>query len=340
MAYALSKAEAVCKEIQVRENIKKNQAAFSANDQTSPWRDNLLSPNAVMGGVRNMEKPVVLYKAASKRVTLYSRDTYALELNGVGEFGAYYLSKHIFNLSFLHDPFFRRSNPTKKRQSIEVLYQLGNYHQHTSETGAVGLFPRPTLILTDQITFADHGWLFLQQLIHDLTNDLEISLPDCSKHAKDGWFVPLPPFPGHKKPFPGAEFVTAMYDQLRDTGYLEEIEEAGEKTYRHAQSPPVIESSSTFNDDWRFQYGRVTPASQIKSELEWHVQTMQKDVVLHVNSFEYYGPLTMFCYGCGDHMQYRRENLDGIDWYDLHRPDPRSALRQTTSFCDNCQEGE
>lgn len=131
-----------------------------------------------------------------------------------------------------------------------------------------------------------------------------------------------------------------MYDQLRDTGYLEEIEEAGEKTYRHAQSPPVIESSSTFNDDWRFQYGRVTPASQIKSELEWHVQTMQKDVVLHVNSFEYYGPLTMFCYGCGDHMQYRRENLDGIDWYDLHRPDPRSALRQTTSFCDNCQEGE
>ena len=114
MAYALSKAEAVCKEIQVRENIKKNQAAFSANDQTSPWRDNLLSPNAVMGGVRNMEKPVVLYKAASKRVTLYSRDTYALELNGVGEFGAYYLSKHIFNLSFLHDPFFRRSNPTKK----------------------------------------------------------------------------------------------------------------------------------------------------------------------------------------------------------------------------------
>jgi len=82
----------------------KNEWQRKRNDS---WKERLLTPQAIVGGVRGMHSPHLLYKAPMKRVNKFSKEIYAVELSGVNNLGQYYLSKHLFNTSFLCDPFLK-----------------------------------------------------------------------------------------------------------------------------------------------------------------------------------------------------------------------------------------
>lgn len=108
-------------------NEATNIRLFSKPKSNPTWKTEMLSPQAVMGGVRSMLKPCLLYRAPMKQVSKFGKETYALEITGTNHLGDYYLSKHLFNISFPHDPYLR-SEPNKlvNRSSLEAVYQLGN----------------------------------------------------------------------------------------------------------------------------------------------------------------------------------------------------------------------
>ena len=181
---------------------------------TKGWKNQLLSPQAVMGGLRALSEPVIWYKAAMKRVTKFGKEIYALETNAINHLGAYHLSKHLFNLSFLHDPYLRESK-SHERGSIEVVYQLANFHRMDSRQAYDGLFLRPMTIACDSGTRSSHSWQTLQASIEPLIADVEISIPDTASNSPEaGWFYPLLPYPGHRQPFPDRSFLTSNYKQL------------------------------------------------------------------------------------------------------------------------------
>ena len=125
-------------------NKTRNWRLFDDASKAKNWKTDLLYPQAVMGGYRSLADPLILYKASQKRVLKYSRETHALEMTGINHLGAYHLSKHLFNLSFLHDPYLHEIS--KVRSRIEVIYQLGNYHLNDKGNISEGLFLRPMVI--------------------------------------------------------------------------------------------------------------------------------------------------------------------------------------------------
>jgi len=84
-------------------NMGKNHRLFlhEKQERSDSWKEKLLTPQSIMGGVHSMHSPRLLYKAPLKRVNKYSKEIFALELSGVNHLGEYYLSKHLFNASFL-----------------------------------------------------------------------------------------------------------------------------------------------------------------------------------------------------------------------------------------------
>lgn len=204
-----------------QKNRNKNLLLF---DKTEPeWKSQLLSPQAVVGGIRSMVKPCLLYRAPSKRITKYGKDTYALEMTGVNHLGNYYLSKHLFNLSFLHDPFLRQERHRQvNRSSIEVAYQVGNYWNLERGVTQCGLFLRPITVMCDRGTLEQHGWYSLQTAIEPLVEDIDISLAAVDhEEAARGYFSELLPNWGRKKPSPDTTFVLSIYQQLEAASYLE-----------------------------------------------------------------------------------------------------------------------
>ena len=162
-----------------------------------------------------------------KRVTKFGKEIYALETNAINHLGAYHLSKHLFNLSFLHDPNLRESK-SHERGSIEVVYQLANFHRMDSRQAYDGLFLHPMTIACDSGTRSSHSWQTLQASIEPLIADVEISIPDTASNSPEaGWFYPLLPYPGHRQPFPDRSFLTSNYEQLDASAKLKKKRPSG-----------------------------------------------------------------------------------------------------------------
>lgn len=311
------------------------------------WKGRFTDSQAVVGGLRGTQQPVILYKAPCKRVTSYAKEIFSLETGGVNRLGNYFLSKHLFNLSFLQDPFLQR-NDGSSQVSLETIYQLGNYHRLHRE----GLFLQPLLICTSSTLLEQYGWETLQGVIDDLTNDVEISLPrKLLRHGNDedeGWFYPLLPPSGRRPPFPDVSFVQDVFDQLVKNGYLEKaIEPCGETRYR-IKTNQADGNSVSPTDDWNFGFGRNTRLSEWKTENSFFLEVILKDIVLQKNSSNYFGPLKIFCYGCGRPTFYQPhpytplEDVMELNWYDLNLEDPRSEMVKSDEhqFCHTCEQGE
>ena len=155
-----------------------------------------------------------------------TKEIYALELSGVNHLGEYYLSKHLFNISFLHDPYLKTlPHRVESRSTIEVVYQLGNYRLQDGIDHS-GLFLRCMLVTRDRGTQEFHGWNYLQTVIEPLVADVEISLPDVGyEEAKKGYSYPLLPPVGQRKPYTDVKFVDSIYNQLESSGFLEKKQE-------------------------------------------------------------------------------------------------------------------
>ena len=325
---------------------KRNEFLFQTSDRLA-WKQKFTATSTVRGGARGLTDPVVLYKAATKRVTAYSKEIYALEQTGVNRLGTYYLSKHLFNLSFTHDPYLKEPVPLKSRQSIEVLYQLGNFHRDIRGGECSGLFLRPLTIMTDKKTFSTHGWTILQRDIAGLIADLEISLPVETDTLKDdGWFYALYPFPGTQRPFVETSFVQNLFDELTVSGYLrKQHHPPDDPIYKVTTDPPKTEN--VFNDDWVFLFGRNTKTSETEAETKHFSQALLRDVIIQQNSSLYYGPLLMYCHGCGCEVVFgastetMEERFD-LRWYDLGSADPRtvSTAQGSHTLCYGCESGE
>ena len=329
-------------------NQTRNWRLFSQSEKAKNWKNDLLYPQAVMGGYRSLSKPSILYKSAQKRVMKYSRETYALEMTGTNHLGTYHLSKHLFNLSFLKDPYLRDD----QKSSIEVVYQLANYRLDEHLSASEGLFLRPMVIACDD-TKKNHSWLELQNAIRPFTDDVEISLP--FQHADDRedehWFYPLVPLADSTRAGVDPSFVTNVYSHLTRAGFLQRKEDpGGESRYRVLGVLPTVDETFTYPDDWRFGYGRHTGAteSEYQQSNELFLEVIHKDIVLHQNSSKYYGPLKMHCYGCGnktfvtDATRPLEDRL-GIEWYDLGLIDPRTrilAQEEKSILCELCEGGE
>ena len=330
-------------------NQTRNWRLFSQSEKARSWKTDLLYPQAVMGGYRSMAKPNILYKSVQKRVMKYSRDTYALEMTGVNHLGVYFLSKHLFNLSFLKDPYLR----DEPKSSIEVVYQLANYHLEEGDTISEGLFLRPSVVVCDDDTKRNHNWLELQNNIRHLTDDVEISLPFVHENDKEGehWFYPLIPLATNSRAAIDPSFISNIYTHLTNASFLERKEDpAGESRYRVLSNQPTIDETFTFPDDWHFAYGRHAgdPESAYQESNKIFLEVINKDVVLHQNSRQYYGPLKMHCYGCGNKTfvtanDTSHEDRLGMEWYSLEAVDPRTQLlinEQKTILCELCEGGE
>lgn len=330
-------------------NQTRNWRLFSQSEKAKNWKTDLLYPQAVVGGYRSMAKPHILYKSAQKRVMKYSRETYALEMTGVNHLGVYHLSKHLFNLSFLKDPYLR----DEQRSSIEVVYQLANYHLVKPEDTDEGLFLRPMVVVCDDDTKRNHPWSELQKAIRPLTDDVEISLP--FRHGDDKedehWFYPLVPLANSTKAYVDPSFVTNVYSHLVNAQFLQRKEDPGnESRYRIRGSLPIADETFTFPDDWRFGYGRHTGHvdTDYSQSNEIFSEVINKDIVLHQNSSKYYGPLKMHCYGCGNKTFVRDDNTLpedrlGMEWYDLDLTDPRTRIlveEKKNILCELCEGGE
>lgn len=227
-------------------NQGKNHRTFMPDSKRKEWKNDILTPQAIMGGVRGLKQPCLLYKAPLKQVTKYSKEIYALELSGVNHLGEYYLSKHLFNISFLHDAYLK-SLPARlaSRSTIEVVYQLGNYHCLQDGIDHSGLFLRCMVMTCDRASQEYHGWSNLQTAIEPVIADVEISLPDVDyEEAKKGYFYPLLPPAGQRRPHPDARFVDSIYRQLEASGYLEKKQEAdGSCKYRISKDGPPVEKN-------------------------------------------------------------------------------------------------
>ena len=259
---------------------KRNEFLFQTSDRLA-WKQKFTATSTVRGGARGLTDPVVLYKAATKRVTAYSKEIYALEQTGVNRLGTYYLSKHLFNLSFTHDPYLKEPVPLKSRQSIEVLYQLGNFHR-------------------------------------------DIRGGECS----------------------GLSFVQNLFDELTVSGYLrKQHHPPDDPIYKVTTDPPKTEN--VFNDDWVFLFGRNTKTSETEAETKHFSQALLRDVIIQQNSSLYYGPLLMYCHGCGCEVVFgastetMEERFD-LRWYDLDSADPRtvSTAQGSHTLCYGCESGE
>ena len=335
-------------------NQGKNHRTFVPDGKRREWKNKILTPQAIMGGVRGLDLPCVLYKAPVKRVNKYSKEIYALELSGVNHLGEYYLSKHLFNISFLRDPYLKTlPSRVASRSTIEVVYQLGNYHRLQDGIDHSGLFLHCMLVTCDRGTQEFHGWNHLQTVIEPLVADVEISLPDVDyEEAKKGYFYPLLPPAGQRKPYADAKFVDSIYYQLESSGFLEKKQEDdGGHKYRVSAGGPPVEKTPEFTDDWLFEYGRNVRTSQHREEDLIFIDCIKRDIVLHKNSDFYFGPLEMYCYGCGQLKQlsshfHDPESGTEMEWYDLTLDDPRSEKMEAVDpfFCVNCEaellEGE
>ena len=262
--------------------------------------------------------------------------------------GEYYLSKHLFNISFLHDPYLK-SLPARlaSRSTIEVVYQLGNYHRLQDGIDHSGLFLRCMVVTCDRASQEYHGWSNLQTAIEPVIADVEISLPDVDYgEAKKGYFYPLLPPTGQHRPYPDAKFVDSIYRQLEASGYLKkQQEEDSSFKYRISKDGPPVEKTSEFPDDWLFEYGRNTKTSEHHEEDPTFLDAIKRDIVIHKNSHFYFGPLEMYCYGCGKLAQLSAPYEDPeyskeMKWYDLTLDDPRAEKMEDTDpfFCTNCEE--
>lgn len=332
----------------------KNWENFTKNtDGYQMWKTNLLSPQAVLGGIRMQTNQAVLYKSSTKRVTNYSKGSYrAQEHSGVNHLGHYFLSKHLFNLSFLRDPY---DKTPSKRQSIEVVYQLGNYARREDGDYHCGLFLRPLLVTTNATTLDFHGWRTMQSTISSLVEDVDLSLPDHTiSTPKTGYFFPLIPVVGHQQPYPDGSFIRAIYDQLVAVRYLIEAPSTStiptlDVSYCISQrDPPAVDSMETFPDEWCFGYGRNSGTSPIVDETMAFLDAIRPDVALHQNSSTYFGPLSMACYGCGGKtpmtpsIHTTADDQLALRWFDLTIDDPRSQFveSQEDYFCNECRHGE
>ena len=250
-------------------NQGKNHRTFMPDGKRREWKNKILTPQAIMGGVHGLDLPCVLYKAPVKRVNKYSKEIYALELSGVNHLGEFYLSKHLFNISFLCDPYLKTlPSRVASRSTIEVFYQLGNYHHLQDGINHSGLFLHCMLVTCDRGTQEFHGWNHLQTVIEPLVADVEISLPDVDyEEAKKGYFYPLLPPAGQRKPYADAKFVDSIYYQLESSGFLEKKQEDdGGHKYRVTAGGPPVEKIPEFTDDWLFEYGRNVRTSQHREE--------------------------------------------------------------------------
>lgn len=197
-------------------NQGKNHRTFMPDGKHNEWKNNIVTPQAIMGGICGLDLPCLLYKAPLKRVTKYSKEIYALELSSVNHLGQYYLSKHLFNISFRHNPYLKMvPGRLASRSTIEAVYQLANYHRLKDGIEHCGLFLRCMVLTCDRATREYHGWSSLQTEIEPLISDVEISLPDIDREeAKKGYFYPLLPPAGQCRPYPNVKFVNSIYYQL------------------------------------------------------------------------------------------------------------------------------
>lgn len=300
-----------------------------------------------MGGICGLDLPCLLYKAPLKRVTKYSKEIYALELSGVNHLGQYYLSKHLFNISFRHNPYLKMvPGRLASRSTIEAVYQLANYRLKDGIEHC-GLFLRCMVLTCDRATREYHGWSSLQTEIEPLISDVEISLSDVDhEEAKKGYFYPLLPPAGQRQPYPDAKFVNSIYYQLEASGYLEKKQDDdGGCKYRIRMDGPPVNTAAEFPDDWLFEYGRNVKTSKHHEEDLTFLDAIKKDIVLHKNSDFYFRPLAMYCYGCGHLKQLSAPYQDPeyakeMKWYDLTLDDPRAEKMEAADpfFCTVSEE--
>lgn len=309
---------------------RKNVTLFRPPSESFTWKQQFLTPKAIVGGFRRSEKPIFLYRRANRNSSDYVATTNLQDMTGTNELGDFKLSKHRFNLTFLADPF--RANPAKK-SSIEAIYQLGNYKREADGRHPVdherGLFLDADSVTVDAETFKLWGRTELWDTIRHLRNNVQISLP-CYERDLEGWFVPMFPPIGERAPCVTASFVREIYHQLESSNYLVKEMKNGRTVYRLAR---------TEDGSWTEDYGKLVSNKKFGEQCTNYSEAVKRVITLHVNSSQYFGPLEMYCAACGNLSPVSDSDNANVNWYNLALTDPReNLLNEATPYvCRSCE---
>ena len=176
------------------------------------------------------------------------------------------------------------------------------------------------------------GWDELQSHIDDLTKPQPISL-QCNTVGDEGRFTLLATPVGARQPHLDRSFLTTIYHQLTAEGYLIKKQKEDDILYKVADTVP---------ETWSHEYGEAIRQYPIKGKDACNLLgTYKENVVLHINSMQYFGPLKMYCYRCTK-LQPCDETNEGnsVTWHSLHVNDPRETRVQENIpfFCRQCED--